>query len=770
MSTPQEIQNRIQEAVGIQVSSEWLHTCIAHLQQQPGTGGSLVDRCVHQLLYSDIRDLVENNANSSQVMAHNTLQGLIARSKQQQQQQQQQTPIQTPNDFCMLVQLEEAIDFSLSRENRFNPMHFNARVQQNNHNNYNNRNALPRQRCLKLCLSSGMNNASQEVLVAQESSYISNLKPDSPSGMKIVLKGPIIIKHGYLQLHNGNCTVIGGQVQALVELQKAAMEKARKEMGVGIDPTVRALVGVGDLLPDEPEEGEGDDEEMATNATSPAPAAPPPPLQHHTIFTAPSVPTTTNNGPTTAATTTTMNGAQSTRTGRMISNGSTTSNRTNDSNNDYSSSNTSRGATHASAPAPVVPAPIVPQAPNNPYRNAGPFGIINTTAAPAATATTTTTTIPNPQQGQSNQSSSRNQNPYAKTTTTTPNPQQTQNPYAAARRRQGSVAVARVSISPTNVVSISNSSSNNNKSNNPYAKGNAASPFITAQAALLSTTTTTATTTTTPSSKTSMTITPASASRSATTSMIAPKRNPYAKPSSSNNSNHHHHHHHHQGHTTTTSVSRTVIPVSSTSGFQTASTMLSTIGGSSNAATAAPPSTSSLSPAASDNLLQNITFSNLYKLLEQAVQNRQLYETYAAITFRVSMFHKTGNLHFNIGKNRDYKKLKPANKYCFIMQATFGSTTNTDLLLACKFPSTLIEPYFELSPKELRDLAKVDRIKSDRIVKEGGDKVRAKFFPLQYYKARLFPTVDEVFGGGGISNFALDNVNAPILILEPDKT
>ena len=139
------------------------------------------------------------------------------------------------------------------------------------------------------------------------------------------------------------------------------------------------------------------------------------------------------------------------------------------------------------------------------------------------------------------------------------------------------------------------------------------------------------------------------------------------------------------------------------------------------------------------------------------------------------MLQKTQNILFNVGKNKDYKKSKQkenTGKYEFITNALFGTTSgDKKLLLACKLPSSLVESCFSISATELRQLSKSNRQKCDEIAKQGGDQIRDKYFPnyLQYWKARLFPTVEEVFGSGN-GQFALDNVQSPILILEPDKT
>jgi hypothetical protein len=106
---------------------------------------------------------------------------------------------------------------------------------------------------------------------------------------------------------------------------------------------------------------------------------------------------------------------------------------------------------------------------------------------------------------------------------------------------------------------------------------------------------------------------------------------------------------------------------------------------------------------------QHMTFSNLRKLLQQLVQNREMYESYVDRSFRVQLVKTAPHMHFNTEKNKDYRKGQPKgssgsnnnnNKYEFVIHATFSSPGETPggSLLACKFPSSLIEPFFSKSP------------------------------------------------------------------------
>jgi hypothetical protein len=75
-----------------------------------------------------------------------------------------------------------------------------------------------------------------------ETTQILNLSVSSPPGLKLLLHGPIIVRVGLVELNDGNCAVIGGEIDSWKEVWKKAKERSQREKGLGIDPTVKALV------------------------------------------------------------------------------------------------------------------------------------------------------------------------------------------------------------------------------------------------------------------------------------------------------------------------------------------------------------------------------------------------------------------------------------------------------------------------------------------------------------------------------------------------
>jgi RecQ mediated genome instability protein len=123
----------------------------------------------------------------------------------------------------------------------------------------------------------------------------------------LLLHGPIDIRLGVLMLNEGNTTVLGGSVQSMVDVQIKARAQAQRLAGVGVDPTVKALIwnpdtGIDDEGADEGEGESGDVARRRVTATGTmfgggtaagidnfgpaAPAAlPPPPLPAATVAT-----------------------------------------------------------------------------------------------------------------------------------------------------------------------------------------------------------------------------------------------------------------------------------------------------------------------------------------------------------------------------------------------------------------------------------------------------------------------------------------------------
>jgi hypothetical protein len=662
----EEIESRLKDSVGIQVSSEWLDDCISFLQQEHPQKSITADRCMLQVLHADIRDIVNPQTQTQTQtlpMALVTLQNLIHLSQTQGPSQE------TPPNFQLLVQLEETYDVSLNQEQRFNPQYYNKA-----------------ERCLKMCLSTGHNsnsnnnnNNNNNSIVAQEVVKIPQLQTNSLAGLKLLIKGKVTIRRGILQLHGDNTTVLGGSVPELVRQQQQAIEKAKKQAGVGVDPTLRALVN---RQEDEEEDEQPQDEAHEESRDVTVTVAPP--TTTVTTTTTPVAPIPPRDMP--------------------------------PPQNNYSRISSSR-----TPPPRVVDNTSIALTTNRTTTN---------TATQAATMATTAAARPRQQQQpqQQQQQQVNGQNPYARPSLTSTT--STSSGYGD-------------SISPPPPVS--------RRPANPYAIPGP-STTITTNRPLAATTTTAAATTNT----------------NAPSSTV--NRNPYHSSSSTADNNNNtltrreplleSHKNHPSSTNTNTNTNFTPmqpsLPINNT--FTTTTTT--------------PSTTVSSLTMASPLAPQAMAFGNLYDLLGQLVHNRQLFESYSHVVFQVAMRQLTDNIHFNIEKNMDYKKNKKAAKYVFVINATFG-TNNESRLLACKVPSPWIERYFAKSATELRAMTKSNRAECDRLVKEGGDRLKAQLFQsdIQLWKVTLFPTTaEEVFGlrTDTCTTLELDNTKMPILVLQKD--
>jgi len=277
--TPQQrtgsVAEQLKKAAGVEPSRRWLDDCVAELSLQGGahtssSSSSAADAALYQVLHHDLRDVVERrrcggssssssaNGSAAAATAPTTAAQLLRDAVRRSRSGSSGCKAQLPSSFKLLVQVEELLDVSKNVETRLShgPASRNAPSAVGNQNG----------RCLKLLLSDGysdedvgtsngggvenrtingnnISNESSNAFVAMEITPIQSLSVNSLAGIKVVLSGPIDVRHGVLLLHEGNTVVLGGHVPDLVQIQAKAIEQAKKQAGVGIDPTVRALIG-----------------------------------------------------------------------------------------------------------------------------------------------------------------------------------------------------------------------------------------------------------------------------------------------------------------------------------------------------------------------------------------------------------------------------------------------------------------------------------------------------------------------------------------------
>lgn len=245
----------LERVVGVRPTQHWLDNCIQALQQETGiiiSGNTdLSAPVVEQILNHDLRDIVRNlgevtNATNDRNAASHILRTSIRSSLDA----ESNFKATLPDSFRLLVQIEEFVDAALNLEKRLEMMtDNNPLIPQNCSSGAS--------RCLKFCYSDGYRwpNDSNAIeignrrdqtgpLIAMEVTPINGLGTQYHllAGLKILLHGPIIIRHGVAGWNSGNTTVLGGKVPSLIEIQLDALKREKKNSGHGIDPTIRALI------------------------------------------------------------------------------------------------------------------------------------------------------------------------------------------------------------------------------------------------------------------------------------------------------------------------------------------------------------------------------------------------------------------------------------------------------------------------------------------------------------------------------------------------
>jgi hypothetical protein len=270
------IREKIERIAGVQPSQHWLQDCETELSVT-GAANYTADAVLQQILHHDLRDVVREFPATVYDANHPSV--LLRRAVQDSMSAQHNYKSELPASFRLLVQVEELLDVSKNAETRLSvgPASPNAPAPVGNQ----------QARCLKLCLSDGYepnnsneNNNNNEngsgmtfrqqnpssVFMAMEVEPIPALSVNSKAGVKVVMRGPLQIRHGLLLWQpvyrppdnagangNGNnaantaaavqqVTVLGGCVAELVQIQATALQQAKLVAGVGVDPTVRALI------------------------------------------------------------------------------------------------------------------------------------------------------------------------------------------------------------------------------------------------------------------------------------------------------------------------------------------------------------------------------------------------------------------------------------------------------------------------------------------------------------------------------------------------
>ena len=281
-----DVVDNLYKAVGVSPSNQWLDACRTFLRN---TGISSSDNLIlSHILKSDLRDVVRptdisgskrdigelHGDGQEQQSPSNRLRAAIKASQTRSQSQPSQSmsgnnrlPSMVEildNSFRLMCQVEEVVDVSLNSEARLDTagsVSTEGRGQPG---------PIQRLRCLKLCITDGFDSMP---IIGIETSPILNLSPMSKAGLKIAVTGPIEVRWGVLQLHPGNTLVLGGFVQELVDFQRKTISQAKQAAGVGVDPTIRALIGTTPIEPEEEQdEGEGESGDVVA---SPQPLAAP---------------------------------------------------------------------------------------------------------------------------------------------------------------------------------------------------------------------------------------------------------------------------------------------------------------------------------------------------------------------------------------------------------------------------------------------------------------------------------------------------------------
>lgn len=229
------VKAQLLQVAGVSPSNRWLEDCILALQCSSLT--ETFEAVLDQILHHDLRDVVRTfDMDEAEVTCPAAAQ--LRRAVVESQSEESRKVILPPS-FRLLVQVEEFLSVSGNAETRLAVGPSSSAPTGNQHN-----------RCLKVCYADGycggisryIESVGAHPLVALEVSPIGAMSANSLAGLKLLLTGPVTIRHGIAGWHAGNATVLGGCVESLVLVQHQALQLAKQRAGHGVDPTVKALI------------------------------------------------------------------------------------------------------------------------------------------------------------------------------------------------------------------------------------------------------------------------------------------------------------------------------------------------------------------------------------------------------------------------------------------------------------------------------------------------------------------------------------------------
>ena len=225
------LRENLEQTLGLVISNDWYEDCVTALQQQQRSI-TTADMIFEQMLYHDLRDVVRGNHHRSEMNGESQPPPLptpaqLLRNAVTASMRQNASKETLPSSFRCCLQIEEICDVSKNSESRFTTTTISSTS------------------CLKFCLIDGYYPGQPMVAMEVTSIMISGASSSGAKllpGTKLLLFGPVIVRNGMMGIHHGNCIILGGHVERLIQIQQQAMETAKQRSGHGIDPTIRALI------------------------------------------------------------------------------------------------------------------------------------------------------------------------------------------------------------------------------------------------------------------------------------------------------------------------------------------------------------------------------------------------------------------------------------------------------------------------------------------------------------------------------------------------
>ncbi len=161
---------------------------------------------------------------------------------------------------------------------------------------------------------------------------------------------------------------------------------------------------------------------------------------------------------------------------------------------------------------------------------------------------------------------------------------------------------------------------------------------------------------------------------------------------------------------------------------------------------------------------ESIPYNQLLEIIQLAIRDPEAYRRAFGMTWNVELQQVGTKDYFNIEKRKnrakgDEKKVREPRVLVSLLACPSTLCGQHEYVVTAKFKcpgdgipisfkidsATIVEPYFQLSPSDMRQLRKDDKERANTLVRDGGKLLQADMYQLRLYQVSLLLSPEEFF-------------------------